>query len=199
VFYENEIPFLDATRVETTPTPSLQNLFANLGTQLDVNSSPSLRDEAASGPTHGIHQPNPIGSGVSSGEAHDGTPAPLPTVGPASAEAHASDRGSLLPSSGEPAVQPNTVVSNTTDQQQRPSRERRPPSHLTDYVCYSSRSIDPSTQHSSSTSSSSIRYPIANFVTCANFSNAHRGYLAAIGKIIEPRYYHEAARDPNWR
>ena len=197
VFYENEIPFLDATRVETTPTSSLQNVFANPETQPAVNSSSSSRDEAASGPTNGIHQTSLIDSGVSSGEAHGGTPAPPPTVGPAPAEVHASDRGSHLLSSGEPADQPNTVVRTTTDQ--RPSRERRPPSHLTDYVCYSSRSIDPSTQHSSSTSSSGIRYPITNFVTCAHFSNAHRGYLAAIGKIIEPRYYQEAARDPNWR
>jgi len=35
-------------------------------------------------------------------------------------------------------------------------------------------------------------------VTYANFSNAHKNYLAAITKIVEPRYFHEAVKDKHW-
>ena len=47
--------------------------------------------------------------------------------------------------------------------------------------------------------SSGKSYPIANYVTCKRFSEAHKNYLAAITKIIEPRYFHEAVRNPKWR
>ena len=42
-------------------------------------------------------------------------------------------------------------------------------------------------------------YPIINYVTCDNFSNAHINYLAAITKVVEPRYFHEAVKDVKWR
>jgi len=47
--------------------------------------------------------------------------------------------------------------------------------------------------------SSGTPYPIVNFVTCNNFSKTHQQFLAAITKLVEPEYYHEAARDPLWR
>ena len=42
-------------------------------------------------------------------------------------------------------------------------------------------------------------YPIINYVTCDKFSNAHRNYLTAITKVVEPRYFHEAVKDVKWR
>jgi len=47
--------------------------------------------------------------------------------------------------------------------------------------------------------SSGKPYPIAYYVTCDKFSTTHRNYLAAISKIIEPRFFHEAVQDPKWR
>jgi len=37
--------------------------------------------------------------------------------------------------------------------------------------------------------SSGKAYPVANYITYAKFSTAHKNYLAAITKIVEPRYF----------
>jgi len=42
-------------------------------------------------------------------------------------------------------------------------------------------------------------YPIANYVTCANFSDPYKNFLVAITKVTKPRHYHEAVKDPQWR
>jgi len=47
--------------------------------------------------------------------------------------------------------------------------------------------------------SSGTPYPIANYVVCANFSVSHQNFLAAITKVTEPKYYHEAIKDQRWR
>jgi len=58
------------------------------------------------------------------------------------------------------------------DQQvSRSSRLRRPPARLDDYICYNSRFQDPlSLAHRLQQHSSGTPYPIANYVTSANFS-----------------------------
>jgi len=82
----------------------------------------------------------------------------------------------------------------------RNSRIRRSPAHLDDYVCYPLRAPNPlSLAHRLQDDSSGTSYPIANYVHCNNFSVSHNNFLAAISKVKEPRYYHEAARDPKWR
>ena len=42
-------------------------------------------------------------------------------------------------------------------------------------------------------------YPITNYVTCTDFSISHQHFLAAITKVIKPKYYNEAVKDPQWR
>ena len=73
------------------------------------------------------------------------------------------------------------------------------PRHLTDYICYNTQSKDPPATTSCHHGSSGTLYPIVNFVTCSNFSPAHQTFLGAITKIVEPRFYHEAAKDHLWQ
>ena len=44
-----------------------------------------------------------------------------------------------------------------------------------------------------------MRYPITNYVTSANFSLSHQKYLATITKVVEPRFYSAAVKDPQWQ
>ena len=79
-------------------------------------------------------------------------------------------------------------------------RRKRVPSHLEDYLCYSAKSKDPSSMTSPNQKASPGKlYHIVNYINCENFSNAHRNYLAAITKVVEPRYFHEAVRNTHWR
>jgi len=79
----------------------------------------------------------------------------------------------------------------------RGCRDKKRPSHLEDYVCYSATSYNPSSTCSFQKVSSGKPYPITHYVTCDNFSPAHKTYLAAISKIVEPKYFHQAVTDPN--
>ena len=78
----------------------------------------------------------------------------------------------------------------------RGKRDRKTPSHLKDYLCYSARTKDPPSVHPLQKVSSCKPYPIVNYVTCDRFSNAHKDYLVAITKVAEPKYFHEAVKDP---
>lgn len=77
-------------------------------------------------------------------------------------------------------------------------RSRQPPPYLRDFVCHSARVVHPSPSLPS-TGSSGTRFPLANYVTYQNFSESHTKFLAAISAGVEPRTFHEAVQDPNWR
>jgi len=47
--------------------------------------------------------------------------------------------------------------------------------------------------------SSGTCYPITNYIVCVNFSIYHHKFLAAIAKVVEPRFYSEAVKEPYWR
>ena len=82
----------------------------------------------------------------------------------------------------------------------RSTRAYRQPAHLGDYICYSTRSKAPFLLAAwLQNESSDTPYPIANYVTCANFSISHQHFLATITKVTEPRYYHKVAKDSHWR
>jgi len=86
---------------------------------------------------------------------------------------------------------------------ERDKRVQKVPRHLQDYVCFSARPQDPSSSstaiHLSPKVSLGKSYPIANYVTCDKISPAHKCYMAAITKIVEPRYFHEAVKDSYWK
>ena len=99
------------------------------------------------------------------------------------------------PARNEPAAQPNESA--------KPDHNKRPgqaPSYLEDYNCYNASLKDPSTRALTLQKvSSSKPCPIANYVACDKFSPPYKCYLSAITKIVELKFYHEAAKDKNWR
>jgi len=99
----------------------------------------------------------------------------------------------VSPSRGE--LGPTSYIQST----HRSERVCQAPSHLTDYVCYNIQTKDPHSATSFQHGSSGAPYPIVNFVTCSNFSSSHQIFLAAITKIVEPKYYHEAVKAPLWQ
>ena len=80
----------------------------------------------------------------------------------------------------------------------RGQRDKKTPRHLEDYLCYAARSKDPPSSNPLQKVSSEKPYPVANYITCATFSAAHKNFLAAITNIVEPRYFHEALKDVKW-
>ena len=151
---------------------------------------PSERDPhgpGASSPT-----PSPEAQPRESTEMGRGTLAPRP----AAPDLTASHDGSAALDS--PLTHGPTVEIDDTG---REKRSQKKPRHLTDYICYTAWSKNPSSSAQPPQKVCSGKpYPIANYVTCDRFSNnAHRGYLDAITKVVEPRYFHEAIKDSRWR
>ncbi|GJS52929.1 putative RNA-directed DNA polymerase [Tanacetum coccineum] len=80
----------------------------------------------------------------------------------------------------------------------RPTRKRTQPSRFKDYVVQ----VPPLVKHPTSTSNqvtSTVRYPISNFVSYDKFSTNHKAFLAAITNNDEPKCFKQAAQDARWR
>ena len=79
-------------------------------------------------------------------------------------------------------------------------RHRQPLVKFKDYVMHTAHCIkDPFALLASPSKTSGTPYPIANFVTCNNFSAKHHIFLAAAIAKIEPACYLEAVKDARWR
>ncbi|KAH9678849.1 retrovirus-related pol polyprotein from transposon RE1 [Citrus sinensis] len=88
-----------------------------------------------------------------------------------------SDVSLSLPSSTEENIGISVI---------RSTRPKIPNTRLRDFVCHTTRVIDPASLSPAPPLSSGTPYPIANFVTCANFSANHSHFLAAITTLTEP-------------
>jgi len=40
-----------------------------------------------------------------------------------------------------------------------------------------------------------MHYPLKNYVTYKKFSSSHQQFLAAITKVVKPRFYHEVVQN----
>ncbi|KAL9447401.1 hypothetical protein AB3S75_014963 [Citrus x aurantiifolia] len=107
------------------------------------------------------------------------------------------DRGST--SSDVSLSLPSSADENIGISVRRSTRSKIPNTRLRDFVCHTARVIDPASLSPAPPLSSGTPYPIANFVTCANFSANHSRFLAAITTLTEPTRYSEAVKDPRWR
>ena len=103
-----------------------------------------------------------------------------------------SSPSETVPAAGGP-------VENIVGPSRRPTHQHHSPSHLEDYVCYGACVQDPPPRDTPlPPDSSGTPYPLVSYITCNSFSNSHKAFLAAITKIIEPKYYHEVAKDDRW-
>ena len=102
-------------------------------------------------------------------------------IGPITTSNESASSGDILPSSG-------------LNLSSRPQQERRPPTHLRDYVSHAiaSDTPDPSLLHDASLGTP---YPLSHYVTYNKFSASHRAYLASISAREEPRHFSHAAQD----
>ncbi|KAH9705568.1 retrovirus-related pol polyprotein from transposon RE1 [Citrus sinensis] len=81
---------------------------------------------------------------------------------------------------------PSSADENIGISVRRSTRSKIPNTRLRDFVCHTARVIDLASLSPAPPLSSSTPYPIANFVTCANFSANHSRFLAAITTLTEP-------------
>ncbi|KAH9718013.1 retrovirus-related pol polyprotein from transposon RE1 [Citrus sinensis] len=107
------------------------------------------------------------------------------------------DRGSS--SSDVSLYLPSFADKNIGISVRQSTRPKIPNTHLHDFMCHTARVIDPAFLSPTPPLSSGTPYPIAKFVTCANFSTNQSRFLEAITTLTEPTRYSEAVKDPRWR
>ncbi|XP_074300947.1 uncharacterized protein LOC141632286 [Silene latifolia] len=84
----------------------------------------------------------------------------------------------------------------------RGARKKFDPYWKKDYICKSTRLINPTVNAHSSQSTSKgkgTRYPLINYVTTNCFSKNYRGFLAKVDAIREPCNYKEASKIKEWQ
>lgn len=79
----------------------------------------------------------------------------------------------------------------------RQKRQKAQPKHLSDYQV----KLPPSINHMQPTSNqeSSTVHPLSHYVSFEHFSNTHKAFLSAINTHDEPKSFHQAAQDENWK
>lgn len=81
----------------------------------------------------------------------------------------------------------------------RPVRQHHQPAYMKDYHCRFTHQYNDPHATSSSSVESGIRFPIANYASCARFSDTHTEFLAAITAGTEPTTYKQASTHEHWR
>ncbi|XP_068647970.1 uncharacterized protein [Aristolochia californica] len=71
-------------------------------------------------------------------------------------------------------------------------RATHPPHYLQDYHCNLITG-------SSSSASSRTSYPISNSISYHALSDSHRNFVLNLSSQVEPQYYHQAVKCPDWR
>ncbi|XP_073119931.1 uncharacterized protein [Henckelia pumila] len=119
-------------------------------------------------------------------------PQPAATCDLLSIETHANDISP--PSSGSTAVRtaPTDIPSSSSMVPIRTSsRITRQPSYLRDYHCHLLRY--------NSIHSSTIRYPIHEYISYSSLSQTHKNFVLNVSAQFEPQFYHQAIKFPSWK
>ncbi|KAH9659404.1 retrovirus-related pol polyprotein from transposon RE1 [Citrus sinensis] len=160
----------DSLRVQHVESP-LPSLGGNRDVSNDAQEEPKSNDRGSPSSPRAVSDllvPSP----------------PLPIAIPTSDLAALHERGSSsfdvslsLPSSADENIGISVRCS---------TRSKIPNTRLRDFVCHTARVIDPASVSPVPLLSLGTPYPIANFMTCANFFANHSRFLAAITTLIEP-------------
>nr|XP_023873300.1 uncharacterized protein LOC111985884 [Quercus suber] len=87
----------------------------------------------------------------------------------------------------------------------RSSRPSKSPAYLQDYKCniITSTELSQSTSLNNKSGTSTInpgtKYPLSNYIDSSLLSSLYANFCSLITSIPEPRFYHEAIKDPKWK
>lgn len=114
-----------------------------------------------------------------------------------------SRRGSSNEAELVPPLEPEIMPTDSTASEQlgHGHHQSQRSELLNDYVTYTARFLKNPT-HATLTSNSMysgmVPYPLANYVTCANFAVKHRAFLVTIDAEVDPANFSEAVKDQRW-
>ena len=197
-FHENTFPFISSV---TSPQSfiSFPNICPNVATPIDsMFLDPIISSHTpasfASSPIHVFGQVLDHVLPIISDSA-------IPEfVIPYSIHTNSAKLGSL------PLDQRHVVIPPTSNPSlRRSSRPSKPPSYLQDYKCstITSNELPKSNPINSNSGASSntlgTKYPFSDYLDSSHLSPSYANFCSHITSIPEPRFYHEAIKDPKWQ
>ena len=177
------IPSLSGPLTESslsTNLPTNISTSTNIPPSTNTQPSPSTASPASSYDPQPTHIPASINSPPTFSVAST-SDQPSPSTAPTSAQL-----------SSEPTDPPSPPLG-------RGHRAKQPNCMLRDYFVHSVQLGSPSPGSTHASHSPGTPYPLANFVSCDNFSMRHRVFLAAVDEGVEPKSFKEAMNSSGWR
>ena len=200
LFFENSFPYSSSPSIESTASPFSLDTQPSPLTDLDSTTDPSSSNSPS--------PPTPILSGPDSDSSPppsscDSQPISLTSSAPTQIQPLSSDAG---PSDTSSSAQSNssTEPDSSSPDPSSPSlgrdhRAKQPNCLLRDYFVHSVQLGSPPPGSLDAPRPSGTPYPLANFVSCDNFSMRHRVFLAAVDDGVEPKSFTEAMKFSGWR
>jgi len=215
-FYEENLPFKDVilgSSGENHNETNLENMrymdvefggfngqgeFRTTGQRMPQQLTELLDPASPRSPIEQSPFPPLVSAAPAGPDASSGAPAIGPPSGPVTSEP--SSDGGLDTADPSSSSSPPETRTNSPPVTRKSQRKHQLPGYLNQFICYSANIENPiSVVTSNHEEFSCTSYPLHHYVTCVNFSLSHQHFLAAIMKVDEPKFYHKAVKDVNWR